>query len=57
MRGADVDGLLPHLQIGVAAVTPEQIEIGTEGGRRFGRGRYRAGCDLRGAPHFLKGEA
>ena len=41
-RGADLDGLLPHLQIGLAAVTLEQTEIGTEGFRRFGRGRLRA---------------
>jgi uncharacterized protein with PIN domain len=47
----------PIFRIGLAAVTPEQIEITTEGFRRFGRGRYRAGYDLRGAPYFLKGEA
>src|SRR5207248_3530547 len=39
-RGADVDGLLPHLQIGLAAVTLEQTEIATEG-RGLSRGLLR----------------
>lgn len=65
--GRELDLLLFKAQIGVAAVTAEQVELARTAYRRFGRSRHRAGLNFgdcfsyalaasRGAPLLYKGE-